>query len=133
MGRFISIRLFCCFQMNLNQHQSKTFLPLINTNNLTQPPLLAAVGARAAVLLGKWYFQGGILWPDWINILHFLVLSGNTHGTVPSPLLKGFTTLRGLHKFQAARKILEEYLKKEKGKRERGGQKQTHKKASKGI
>lgn len=71
------------------------------------------------VLLGKWYFlQGGILWPDWINILHFLALSGKMDGAVPNPLLKAFTTLGGLHKLQAARKILEECLKKNK---EKGG------------
>lgn len=86
------------------------------------------------VLLGKWYFlQGGILRPDWINTLHCLMLSGNTHGAVPSPLCKAFTTLRGLYKLQAARKILEECLKKEKEKRGRKEQKQTGKKTSEGI
>lgn len=62
--------------------------------------------------------------------MHFLVLSGSTHGAAPSPLLKAFTILRSLHKLQAAGKILEECLKKEEEIRGQGEQKQTRKKAS---
>lgn len=58
----------------------------------------------------------------------------HTHGAVPSPLLKAFTTWRSLRKVQAARKILEECLKEEKeSKKGRGEQKQTHKKTLAGI
>lgn len=110
MDRFISIALFCCFQMNPNQCGYETFLPLMHIKNFTQPLLHIIWQQQEPQLWFYWrngiLLQGGILGPDWINAVHFLALSGNTCAAASSPLLEATTILRGLHQLQAAKGVI---------------------------